>query len=112
MTAPMHRRDFLKMTGVAGLLAGSGVVLGREHEPVVAKGAGWEQGAFDGTQYVLPDLPYDYGALEPLYQERTLRLHHGKHHAGYVRGLNATLHRLDYRFKKSRYERLSKTDPT
>ncbi len=36
----------------------------------------------------LPALPYDYNALEPYYEERTLRLHHGAHHKAYVDGLN------------------------
>ncbi len=36
----------------------------------------------------LPDLPYSYDALEPHYEERTLRLHHGAHHKAYVDGLN------------------------
>ncbi len=44
--------------------------------------------------YTLPDLSYDFGALEPHYSGRTLKLHHGKHHAAYVKGLNATLERL------------------
>jgi len=37
----------------------------------------------------LPPLPYGYDALEPYYDEQTLRLHHDKHHQGYVSGLNA-----------------------
>lgn len=37
----------------------------------------------------LPPLPYDYKALEPYYSEEILRLHHDKHHAAYVNGLNA-----------------------
>jgi Fe-Mn family superoxide dismutase len=37
----------------------------------------------------LPPLPYDYNALEPHYDEATVRLHHGKHHNAYVLGLNA-----------------------
>jgi len=37
----------------------------------------------------LPPLPYEYDALEPHYDEATLRLHHDKHHKGYVDGLNA-----------------------
>ena len=41
------------------------------------------------TEHTLAPLPYAYDALEPLYDEQTLRLHHDKHHAGYVRGLNA-----------------------
>ena len=37
----------------------------------------------------LPALPYDYNALEPHYDEQTVRLHHDMHHAAYVAGLNA-----------------------
>ena len=39
-------------------------------------------------KHELPSLPYDYNALEPYYEERTLRLHHGAHHKAYVDGLN------------------------
>ena len=38
--------------------------------------------------YKLPPLPYAYDALEPYYDEQTVRIHHDKHHAGYVAGLN------------------------
>jgi Fe-Mn family superoxide dismutase len=44
--------------------------------------------------YKLPDLPYDYAALEPHYSARMLELHHDKHHAAYVKGANTTLERL------------------
>jgi Fe-Mn family superoxide dismutase len=44
--------------------------------------------------YTLPDLPYDYGALEPHYSGHALELHHGKHHAAYVEELNRVLDRL------------------
>lgn len=43
----------------------------------------------------LPDLPYAYDALEPHYDARTVELHHSKHHAGYVKGLNSTLEKLE-----------------
>jgi len=46
------------------------------------------------VKYTLPDLPYDYSALEPHYSARLLALHHDKHHAGYVTGANATLEKL------------------
>ena len=36
----------------------------------------------------LPPLPYAYDALEPYIDEKTMRLHHEKHHASYVEGLN------------------------
>ena len=45
-------------------------------------------------RYTLPDLPYDYSALEPHYSGEVLELHHGKHHAAYVGGANATLDKL------------------
>ena len=44
--------------------------------------------------YVLPDMPYDYGALEPAITGEILELHHSKHHAAYVKGANDTLDRL------------------
>ena len=43
------------------------------------------------AEYTLPDLPYDYGALEPHYSAQILELHHDKHHAAYVNNLNAAL---------------------
>jgi len=39
-------------------------------------------------KHELPELPYAYDALEPYYDEQTVRLHHDKHHAAYVAGLN------------------------
>jgi Fe-Mn family superoxide dismutase len=41
--------------------------------------------------FTLPDLPYDYNALEPHIDEQTMRIHHGKHHATYVTNVNAAL---------------------
>jgi superoxide dismutase, Fe-Mn family len=45
--------------------------------------------------YTLPDLPYDYAALEPHYSAEVLELHHDKHHAAYVKGANETLEKLE-----------------
>ncbi len=41
--------------------------------------------------YKLPDLPYDYDALEPHIDERTMKIHHTKHHQGYTNKVNAAL---------------------
>jgi Fe-Mn family superoxide dismutase len=45
--------------------------------------------------YSLPELPYDYAALEPHYSAEVLELHHDKHHAAYVAGANTALEKLD-----------------
>uniref|UniRef100_B5G0D2 Superoxide dismutase [Mn], mitochondrial n=1 Tax=Taeniopygia guttata TaxID=59729 RepID=B5G0D2_TAEGU len=39
-------------------------------------------------KHTLPDLPYDYGALEPHINAEIMQLHHSKHHATYVNNLN------------------------
>lgn len=44
--------------------------------------------------YELPPLPYAYDALEPYYDEQTVRLHHDAHHKAYVDGLNNAEARL------------------
>jgi superoxide dismutase, Fe-Mn family len=41
--------------------------------------------------YSVPDLPYDFSALEPHIDARTMEIHHDKHHAAYVTNLNAAL---------------------
>ncbi|MFW6214597.1 MAG: superoxide dismutase [Alkalispirochaetaceae bacterium] len=46
--------------------------------------------------FTTPDLPYPYDALEPYIDEQTMRIHHDKHHAGYVSKLNAAVEGTDY----------------
>lgn len=46
-------------------------------------------------KYVLPELDYDYSALEPFISGEIMELHHSKHHAGYVTGANAALAALE-----------------
>jgi superoxide dismutase, Fe-Mn family len=41
--------------------------------------------------YSVPPLPYDYNALEPHIDERTMQIHHDKHHQAYVDKVNAAL---------------------
>ena len=45
--------------------------------------------------YELPDLPYDYDALEPHISGEIMQLHRDKHHATYVAGANAALEKLE-----------------
>ena len=45
-------------------------------------------------KYVLPELSYDYGQLEPSISGRIMELHHSKHHQAYVTGANTALEQL------------------
>jgi superoxide dismutase, Fe-Mn family len=46
------------------------------------------------ADYTLPDLPYDYSALEPSISGTIMELHHSKHHQTYVNGANTALTQL------------------
>ena len=75
----ISRRDVLK-------LAAAGLMLSKVSLP----GAADLEGAFE-----LPPLPYAEDALEPHIDARTMGIHHGKHHAGYTRKLNAAIEGTD-----------------
>lgn len=60
--------------------------------------------------FKLPDLPYEYSALEPYIDEATIKLHHDKHHAGYVDKLNTALQGHDDLSKLSIEELLSSVE--
>jgi len=59
------------------------------------------------TKYVLPDLTYDYGALEPHISGKIMQLHHDKHHKGYVDGANAALEQLAEARTKNDFSRIA-----
>ena len=67
----------------------------RRAAPATNVGATGEPGELrdKGVQmaYEVPDLPYDYDALEPHIDEATMRVHHDKHHQAYVDKANAAL---------------------
>lgn len=46
------------------------------------------------VKYILPKLSYDYDQLEPFIDEKTMIIHHQKHHQSYVDGLNKTLEKI------------------
>ena len=93
----IRRRDFIIRTGITGM--------GLSLLPLTACDS---KEPTDGDETVAPDpsagsasieqppLGYDYAALEPYIDARTMEIHYSKHHAGYVRKLNAALdgHRL------------------
>jgi len=80
LMVPMVRREFLALAavGIASLAL-----------PRPIRAAYRESTGGLTMAHELPPLPYEYNALEPYYSEEILRLHHDKHHAAYVAGLNA-----------------------
>ncbi len=56
--------------------------------------------------YSLPDLEYDYGALEPAISGKIMELHHDKHHAAYVKGANTALEKLAEAREKENFDNL------
>jgi Fe-Mn family superoxide dismutase len=87
---PLKRRDFLMFLGTGTTLAlSSALPLGwfdraRADDTTTALG---EKAETTGA-FTLPPLPYDYAALEPHIDTRTMQFHHDKHHAAYVKNLN------------------------
>lgn len=86
----MKKREFLKAGGV--------LALGTLIVPNASCNAGTEKSEKESDKsslatgpFTLPDLPYAHDALEPYIDTQTMQIHHGKHHAGYVRKLNAAL---------------------
>ena len=59
------------------------------------------------AKYTLPDLEYDYGALEPHISAQIMELHHGKHHKAYVEKANDTLEKLAESRDKLDFSRLA-----
>jgi len=51
--------------------------------------------------FTLPSLPYDFAALEPHIDAKTMEIHHGKHHQTYVNNLNAAIEKAPELASKS-----------
>ncbi len=78
----IERRSFLKssVAATAGLFATKQLLMGAE-----------EEGKMSAAGFTLPELGFEFDALEPHIDAKTMEIHHGKHHAGYVKKLNAAL---------------------
>ena len=59
-------------------------------------------------KYVLPDLDYDYAALEPHISARIMELHHDKHHATYVAGANTAIEKMEEAREKGDFANIGK----
>ncbi|MCT2535484.1 superoxide dismutase [Aquibacillus koreensis] len=62
------------------------------------------------TTFELPKLAYDFNALEPYIDQKTMEIHHGKHHQTYVTKLNAAIEGKAELTGKSLEEMLSNLD--
>ena len=69
---------------LGGVLAAGGAAAPRSLATVAA-----------GASFKLPDLPYDYSALEPFLSGEIMKIHHTKHHNAYVTNLNASLEKYE-----------------
>lgn len=74
---PMNRRHFIQLTALTTGAAAFLPTSSSAAEPAAA--------------HTLPALPYEFAALGPHIDAKTMEIHHGKHHATYVAGLNAAL---------------------
>lgn len=60
--------------------------------------------------YTLPELPYDYAALEPHISGAIMQLHHDKHHQAYVTGANTALEQLAEARDKGEFAYINKLE--
>jgi len=84
----MDKRTFIKIGG----LAGAGLVATPLVSTLIGCGtapAPTPEGPSAG--FTLPELGFPHEALEPAVDRQTMKIHHGRHHAGYVKKLNAAL---------------------
>lgn len=80
-----NRRDFLKKSGLLTLAGLSTLML----NDLGAREDGSAANIPEGDEvFTLPGLPYDYKALEPHVDAKTMEIHHSKHHQAYVTNLN------------------------
>lgn len=84
----LNRRNFLFLLGT-----GTGAVALGAWRSSGLMGAAWADQASSGGEkaFEVPPLPYAYNALEPHIDAQTMRFHHDKHHATYVKNLNAAV---------------------
>jgi len=96
MPAPISRRNAIASMAALGATTVIATAKNNATNPHVGLLAldelGWDE---DKGEYTLPPLPYSYDALDAVIDEQTMRIHHDKHHAGYVRGVNNALKKLD-----------------
>ncbi len=98
MSTDISRRNALTSLaaiGATGMIASKSMAGGRagfgSGALLAPDDLGWDE---QSGSYTLPDLPYAYDALGDVIDEQTMRIHHDKHHAGYVKGANEAVKQL------------------
>lgn len=92
----MKKREFLKLTGIMGAGMVVSPFLACSSSDASSEHAGDDQATPNAAapsviEFTLPALGYAFDALAPRIDAMTMEIHHGKHHAGYVKKLNAAL---------------------
>tara|TARA_R110002073_G_scaffold239285_1_gene400867 strand:+ start:436782 stop:437537 length:756 start_codon:yes stop_codon:yes gene_type:complete len=82
----------LAALGASGVVASGSTSNTSSNAVLTQEDLGWDDAT---SKYTLPDLPYAYDALNTVIDEQTMRIHHDMHHAGYVKGLNNALSKLN-----------------
>lgn len=87
----MKKREFIKLTGLAGagLLVSPFISCSNPDSAPASDAQPTEKPGF--VPFELPELGFAFDALDPGIDAMTMEIHHGKHHAGYVKKLNAAL---------------------
>ena len=93
MAEELNRRDMMVGAGAATAIGLLGGLLGKDAFAAAQEGA---KGLY---MHKLPPLPYPADALEPVIDKKTVEIHHGKHFAAYVNGLNATIEKARKSFE-------------
>jgi len=88
----MKRRNFLSTIGILSLASGlsKAEILSNKINSLKNN-----RSTYNMAKFELPQLPYAFNALEPNIDAKTMEIHHGKHHQGYVNNLNAAVEGTD-----------------
>lgn len=105
LTSPGKITGMMHGTGAAFPLYRENPTLsGEQAAPVAMLSEPRELGSVPIGGHKLPPLPYAYNALEPYIDEKTMRIHHDKHHQSYVDGLNKAESKLAEARKTNDFE--------
>ncbi|MDZ4742235.1 MAG: superoxide dismutase, partial [Verrucomicrobiota bacterium] len=90
MAKNYYRRDILKISLLAGVAAGLKVYSLDAQTPAAKRDISPDI-YLQKYPFILPPLGYDFNALEPFIDARTMQIHYEKHHGAYVKNLNEAI---------------------